>query len=65
MEFHENWNTPDFDHDICIVTLKEELDFRSVAGPFLGLVLVLDLLSSTLTFFSTATRTCSPSSSSS
>merc|ERR1711884_998091 len=27
MEFHENWNTPDFDHDICIVTLKEELDF--------------------------------------
>ena len=52
MEFHENWNTPDFDHDICIVTLKEELDFRSVAGLFLGLELdsdldlVLDLLSS-------------------
>ena len=62
MEFHENWNTPDFDHDICIVTLKEELDFRSVAGLSLGLDLVFDLLSSPMT---SATRTCSPSSSSS
>ena len=26
MEFHESWNTPDFDHDICIVTLKEPLN---------------------------------------
>lgn len=23
MDFHENWNTPDFDHDICMITLKE------------------------------------------
>ena len=26
MEYHESWNTPDFDHDICIVTLKEPLN---------------------------------------
>ena len=26
MEYHENWNTPDFDHDICIITLKEPLN---------------------------------------
>ena len=26
MEYHESWNTPDFDYDICIVTLKEPLN---------------------------------------
>ena len=26
MEYHESWNTPDFDHDICIITLKEPLN---------------------------------------
>ena len=26
MDFHENWNTPDFDHDICMITLKEPLN---------------------------------------
>ena len=26
MDYHESWNTPDFDHDICIVTLKEPLN---------------------------------------
>merc|ERR1711911_299063 len=33
MEYHESWNTPDFDHDICIVTLKEplNLDYPNVA----------------------------------
>merc|ERR1712214_273815 len=23
MEFHESWNNPAFDHDICLVTVKE------------------------------------------
>jgi len=27
MDFHENWNTPDFDHDICMITLKEPFNF--------------------------------------
>merc|ERR1711874_618167 len=28
MEFHESWNDPAFDHDICIVTVNEPFDFK-------------------------------------
>ena len=28
MEFHESWNNPAFDHDICLVTVKEPFDFK-------------------------------------
>ena len=27
MEFHESWNDPAFDHDICIITVKEGFNF--------------------------------------
>merc|ERR1712062_233901 len=28
MEFHESWNDPAFDHDICLVTVNEPFDFK-------------------------------------
>merc|ERR1711863_157707 len=28
MEFHESWNNPAFDHDICLVTVEEPFDFK-------------------------------------
>ena len=28
MEYHESWNDPAFDHDICLVTVNEPFDFK-------------------------------------
>ena len=28
MEFHGSWNTPAFDHDICLVTVSNPFDFN-------------------------------------
>merc|ERR1712020_302387 len=58
MEYHESWNTPDFDHDICIVTLKEplNLDDPNVAPiDFFSGSRFLSTLPSTASQFSKAT----------